>query len=75
MQVSYIYDKYNYLVNKSSKFIMNEALKANYGASGLNIEVSSLYSALVGGITVVTSIKMIRKLKNEIYTLFLQKMI
>ncbi len=25
---AYIYDKYNYLVNKSSKFIMNEALKS-----------------------------------------------
>ena len=71
---AYIYDKYNYLVNKSSKFIMNEALKVNYGASGLNIEVSSLYSALVGGITVVTSIKDDSKIeKNEIYTLFSSK--
>src|SRR5574344_1323201 len=71
---AYIYDKYNYLVNKSSKFIMNEALKVTYGASGLNIEVSSLYSALVGGITVVTSIKDESKIeKNEIYTLFSSK--
>ena len=34
----YIYDKYNYLVNKSSNFVMNEALKVSYGASGLNID-------------------------------------
>ncbi|MEZ4694230.1 MAG: hypothetical protein R2837_09640 [Aliarcobacter sp.] len=51
---AYVYDKFNYLVNKSSKFVINDALKINYGASGLNIEVGSLYSAIVGGITVVT---------------------
>ncbi|WP_228286240.1 MlaD family protein [Arcobacter vandammei] len=61
----YIYDKYNYLVNKSSKFIMNEALKVSYGASGLNIEVGSLYSAIIGGITVVTTSKDDEKISKE----------
>ena len=61
----YIYDKYNYLVNKSSKFIMNEALKVSYGASGLNIEVGSLYSAIIGGITVVTTLKEDEKISKE----------
>ena len=50
------------------------ALKS-YGASGLNIEVGSLYSAIIGGITVVTTVKMMKKLKM-IYKLYtLQKMI
>ena len=54
--------------------LFRSALKVNYGASGLNIEVSSLYSALVGGITVVTSIKDDSKIeKNEIYNLFSSK--
>ena len=67
----YIYDKFNYLVNKSSKFVMNEALKVSYGASGLSIEIGSLYSALVGGITVVTTNKDDEKIKkDEVYTLF-----
>ena len=70
----YIYDKYNYLVNKSSKFIMNEALKVSYGASGLNIEVGSLYSAIIGGITVVTTVKDDEKLnKDDIQTLYSSK--
>ena len=67
----YIYDKFNYLVNKSSKFLLNEALKVSYGPSGLNIEVGSLYSALVGGITVITSNKDDEKIaKDEVYTLY-----
>ena len=71
---AYIYDKFNYLVNKSSKFIINDALKVNYGASGLNIEVGSLYSAIVGGITVVTPKKDDLKIeKEEIYTLYTNK--
>lgn len=63
--VGYIYDKFNHLVNKSSKFIMNEALKVNYGASGLNIELGSVYSALVGGITVITSSKDDKKIEGS----------
>ena len=61
----YIYDKYNYLVNKSSNFVMNEALKVSYGASGLNIELGSLYSAIIGGITVITTNKDDEKIKNS----------
>ncbi|WP_228131139.1 MlaD family protein [Aliarcobacter lanthieri] len=72
--VSHIYDKYRYLVNKSSKFVMNEALKVNYGAGGLNIEVGSFYSALIGGITVITSKKDIEEIpKNDIQILYAQK--
>jgi len=71
---AYIYDKFNYLVNKSSKFIMNNALKVNYGPSGLQIEVSSLYSALVGGITVKTPKKDEEKIsKAEVYILYPDK--
>ncbi|MBP7769686.1 MAG: MCE family protein [Aliarcobacter sp.] len=71
---AYIYDKFNYLINKSSKFVINEALKVNYGASGLNIELGSLYSALVGGITVVTSNKEEAKIsKDEVYLLYSNK--
>jgi len=71
---AYIYDKFNYLVNKSSKFIMNSALKVNYGPSGLHIEVSSLYSALVGGITVTTAKKDQEKIsKDEVYILYPDK--
>jgi paraquat-inducible protein B len=71
---AYIYDKFNYLVNKSSKFVMNEALKVSYGASGLNIELGSLYSALVGGITVITSDKEAQKIiKDEPYLLYGKK--
>ncbi|WP_207190498.1 MlaD family protein [Aliarcobacter lanthieri] len=72
--VSHIYDKYRYLVNKSSKFVMNEALKVNYGAGGLNIEVGSFYSALIGGITVITSQKDNEEIsKNDIQVLYAQK--
>jgi len=71
---AYIYDKYNYLVNKSSKFILNEALNVSYGPSGLNIEIGSLYSALVGGVTVITSKKDDKKIqKDEVYTLYAGK--
>jgi paraquat-inducible protein B len=71
---AYIYDKFNYLVNKSSKFVMNEALKVSYGASGLNIELGSLYSALVGGITVITPDKEAEKIiKDEPYLLYGKK--
>ncbi|MGB1227567.1 MAG: MlaD family protein [Poseidonibacter sp.] len=70
----YIYDKYNYLVNKSSKFVLNEALKVSYGPSGLNIEVGSLYSAIVGGVTVITPNKNDVKIqKDEVYTLYAGK--
>jgi paraquat-inducible protein B len=62
---TYIYDKFNYLVNKSSKFVLNEALKVNYGPSGLQVEVGSLYSALVGGITVITPQKDEEKIKKD----------
>jgi paraquat-inducible protein B len=71
---AYIYDKYNYLVNKTSKFILNEALNVSYGPSGLKVEVSSLYSAIVGGISVVTPKKDGEKIaKDEVYTLFASK--
>lgn len=71
---AYIYEKYDYLVNKSSKFVMNEALTVNYGASGLNIEVGSLYSAIIGGITVFTTNKDDEKIeKDEVLTLFAKK--
>ena len=71
---AYIYEKYDYLVNKSSKFVMNEALTVNYGASGLNIEVGSLYSALIGGITVFTTNKDDEKIeKDEVLNLFAKK--
>ena len=71
---AYIYDKFNYLVNKSSKFILNEALNVSYGPSGLNIEIGSLYSALVGGVTVITSKKDDEKIKqDEVYTLYAGK--
>lgn len=71
---AYIYDKFNYLVNKSSKFFMNEALKVTYGASGLNIELGSLYSAIVGGITVITPNKEDEKIiKDEPYILYGKK--
>ncbi|MGA1933381.1 MlaD family protein [Arcobacter sp. YIC-464] len=62
---AYIYDKFNYLVNNSSKFVMNSALKVNYGPSGLNVELGSLYSAIVGGITVITPKKDDEKIKRE----------
>uniref|UniRef100_UPI0040485201 MlaD family protein n=1 Tax=Aliarcobacter sp. TaxID=2321116 RepID=UPI0040485201 len=71
---AYIYDKFNYLVNKSSKFVVNEALKVSYGASGLNIEVGSLYSAIVGGITVITPLKDDKKIqKDEVNSLYASK--
>lgn len=71
---AYIYDKYNYLVNQSSTFVMNKAIKATFGASGLDLEVSSLYSALIGGITVKTSKKDAKKIKrNSFFTLYKDK--
>ncbi|MDZ7819301.1 MAG: MlaD family protein [Aliarcobacter sp.] len=70
----YIYDKFNYLVNQSSKFVVNDALKVSYGASGLNVEVGSLYSALVGGITVITSNKDAKKIgPDEVFSLYAKK--
>jgi len=62
---AYIYDKFNYLVNKSSQFVINEALKVSYGASGLNVEIGSLYSALVGGVTVITPNKEEAKITKD----------
>ncbi|MFA9374603.1 MAG: MlaD family protein, partial [Poseidonibacter sp.] len=59
---AYIYDKFNHLVNESSSFILNNALKVNYGPAGLNVEVGSLYSAIVGGITVTTKDKEAKKI-------------
>ena len=71
---AYVYDKFNYLVNRSSQFFINEALKVSYGASGLNIEVGSLYSALVGGVTVITPDKNEAKItKEEAYILYGKK--
>lgn len=51
---AYIYKQYENLVNESSTFLLNDALKVNFGAGGFNLKVSSLYSAIVGGITVNT---------------------
>lgn len=71
---AYIYDSYNHLVNKSSKFYMNKALKVNFGPGGMNLEISSLYSALVGGITVETTQKDAKKMSSdEFYTLYEDK--
>ncbi len=68
---AYIYDRYNHLVNDSSSFVMNKALKVNFGAGGMQVELSSLYSALVGGITVQTPNKSAKKMsKNRYYVLF-----
>ena len=64
---AYIYNRYNDLVNKSSSFFMNKALKVNFGAGGMNIELSSLYSALVGGITVVTPDKDAERMEKDKY--------
>lgn len=64
---AYIYDRYNNLVNASSSFVMNKALKVNFGAGGLSLELSSLYSALVGGITVQTPKKDAQKMSNDEY--------
>ena len=67
----YIYDKFNYLVNQSSKFVLNSALKVNYGPSGLKVKFDSVYSAIVGGITVKTANKKAKKIeKNEIKKLY-----
>ena len=71
---AYIYDRYNDLVNKSSSFVMNKALKVNFGAGGMHLELSSLYSALVGGITVVTPNKNDSKMqKDKFYVLYEDK--
>ena len=64
---AYIYNRYNDLVNASSSFVMNKALKVNFGAGGLSLEISSLYSALVGGITVQTPKKDAEKMSNDEY--------
>lgn len=71
---AYIYDKFNYLVNTSSKFVMNSALKVNYGPSGLNVQLGSLYSAIVGGITIVTPQKDAKKIKrDDVHLLYTSK--
>ncbi len=71
---TYIYDKFNYLVNKSSQFVLNEALNVTLGASGLNVQLSSFYSAIVGGISVITADKKARKIKeDEINILYTNK--
>ncbi|PLY07661.1 MAG: paraquat-inducible protein B [Arcobacter sp.] len=68
---AYIYDRYNDLVNESSSFVMNKALKVSFGAGGLSLELSSLYSALVGGITVQTPENNAKKMsKDEYYILY-----
>ncbi len=68
---AYIYDRYNDLVNESSSFVMNRALKVNFGAGGLSLELSSLYSALIGGITVKTLDKDAKKMsKDDYYVLY-----
>ncbi len=64
---AYIYNRYNELVNESSSFVMNKALKVNFGASGMSLELSSLYSALIGGITVQTPNKDAKKMSKEKY--------
>jgi len=51
---AYIYKKYEKLVNESSNFVLNDALHVTFGAGGFSLKVSSLYSALIGGITVTT---------------------
>ncbi len=68
---AYIYNRYNDLVNESSHFIMNKALKVNFGAAGLSLQLSSLYSALIGGITVETPNKNAQKMpKDKYYVLY-----
>ncbi|MGM0519327.1 MAG: MlaD family protein [Campylobacterota bacterium] len=70
----YIYDKFNYLVNESSEFIINSALKVDYGPSGLKVKVGSIYSAIVGGITVTTKDKSASKIdKNQVRKLYNSK--
>ncbi len=71
---AYIYDGYKQHVNVSSKFVLNEALKVNYGPAGLSIKLGSVYSAIVGGITVVTEDKKAKAIEeNEKYTLYSSK--
>ena len=52
---------------------MNEVLKVSYGASGLNIELGSLYSVLVGGITVITPNKDDEKISKRMHMFYMQK--
>ncbi len=61
----YIYDKFNYLVNSSSEFVMDNALKVSYGPSGLKVKLGSIYSAIVGGITVTTKDKNAQKIQKD----------
>ncbi len=68
---AYIYDKYNKFVNQSSKFILKKALKLSYGPAGLDVKLGSVYSAIVGGITVITPDKNASAIqKDEEYTLY-----
>jgi len=62
---AHIYKKYENLVNESSSFILNDAVKVNFGAGGFNLKVSSLYSALVGGIKVKTSDLNAKKITDD----------
>lgn len=71
---AYIYDEYVYLINNSSNFVLNKALKVSYGAGGLNLELGSIYSAIVGGITVTTPKKNdYKKPKGDYYELYSDK--
>ncbi|TLP37078.1 MlaD family protein [Arcobacter arenosus] len=71
---AYIYDRYNHLINSSSKFYMNKALNVNFGPGGVKLEVSSFYSALIGGINVLTLEKDAKKMQeDESYILYENK--
>ena len=62
---AYIYKQYEGLVNESSFFTLNDALKVNFGADGFNLKVSSLYSSLIGGIKVSTPDMKATKITND----------
>lgn len=62
---AYIYKKYEKLVNESSNFVLNDALHVSFGAGGFDLKVNSLYSALIGGITVNTPISNAKKITND----------
>ncbi len=71
---AYIYDNYHKFVNQSSKFVLNEALNVSFGPAGLSLKVGSLYSAIVGGVTVVTPKKDAKKIpKDEMRILYSSK--
>jgi paraquat-inducible protein B len=62
---AYIYKKYENLVNESSNFVLNDALHVTFGAGGFSLKVSSLYSALIGGITISTPLLDAKKITEE----------